>query len=263
MIFFYLIDLILIARLFTTRIDAKLSKKRLVLKFLLIAIGLAIVKAENVFIYLCIGLVVIVFISFLLEKTRINLSKVRLIEIIEISIFLLIICSPSYNLALNSEYLEIINIFLKQHITFFNTITSFQWTKNVILLMGVLLLINESNSFIRYILDLTGISFYDFLKKNSENEIITEKKKELDDTESNNRSGRLIGDVERLIFFTLIYVDQYSAVGFLIAAKAFARFKELDNKNFAEYVLVGTLISLGTALMISLYIKYIVSCLPF
>jgi hypothetical protein len=41
---------------------------------------------------------------------------------------------------------------------------------------------------------------------------------------------------------------QYGAIGFVLAAKAFTRFKALDDRPFAEYVLIGTLLSACLAL---------------
>ena len=38
-----------------------------------------------------------------------------------------------------------------------------------------------------------------------------------------------------------------AAVGFVIAAKTIARFKQLDDRGFAEYYLLGTLASVAVA----------------
>ncbi len=38
-------------------------------------------------------------------------------------------------------------------------------------------------------------------------------------------------------------------IGFILAAKAFARSKELENRSFAEYVLLGTLVSTLIAIL--------------
>lgn len=57
-------------------------------------------------------------------------------------------------------------------------------------------------------------------------------------------AGRLIGILERMFTLTLILLDRWDAVGLLLAAKSLARFKELDERQQAEYYLVGTLVSL-------------------
>ena len=56
--------------------------------------------------------------------------------------------------------------------------------------------------------------------------------------------GRVIGILERLFTLTLILMDQWAALGLLVAAKSLARFKDLEERKLAEYYLVGTLVSL-------------------
>ncbi len=60
-------------------------------------------------------------------------------------------------------------------------------------------------------------------------------------------AGRLIGTIERWLVFTFIIIDQFEAVGFLIAAKSILRFKD-DNSLKTEYVLIGTMLSFGIAI---------------
>src|SRR2546429_1368402 len=55
--------------------------------------------------------------------------------------------------------------------------------------------------------------------------------------------GRAIGALERALALTLVLLGEYSAVGWIIAAKALARFKALEDREFAEYFLIGTLAS--------------------
>lgn len=55
--------------------------------------------------------------------------------------------------------------------------------------------------------------------------------------------GRVIGILERVLLYAFVLQGQYGAIGFILAAKAFTRFKALDDRPFAEYVLIGTLLS--------------------
>jgi hypothetical protein len=55
--------------------------------------------------------------------------------------------------------------------------------------------------------------------------------------------GKYIGLLERAIIVVLVVHGEMTAVGFVLAAKSIARFKQLDDRAFAEYYLVGTLIS--------------------
>lgn len=61
-------------------------------------------------------------------------------------------------------------------------------------------------------------------------------------------AGAWIGVLERLIIFFLVIIGQYEAFGLLIAAKSIIRLKEGDRK-MSEYVLIGTLISISTAIL--------------
>lgn len=64
--------------------------------------------------------------------------------------------------------------------------------------------------------------------------------------------GRLIGILERALVLTLLLVGEWGVVGFVLAAKSIARFEELKRQAFAEYYLIGTLLSvlfaIGTGL---------------
>ena len=45
------------------------------------------------------------------------------------------------------------------------------------------------------------------------------------------------------MYAVIVATAEYSAVAFILAAKGVARFKQLEEREFAEYVLVGTLAS--------------------
>ena len=61
--------------------------------------------------------------------------------------------------------------------------------------------------------------------------------------------GRAIGSLERALALTLVLLGEYGAVGWIIAAKSLARFKALEEREFAEYFLVGTLASFLLAVL--------------
>ena len=66
------------------------------------------------------------------------------------------------------------------------------------------------------------------------------------------RVGVTIGVLERLIVRALVLTGQIAAIGLVIAAKTLARFRQLDDRRFAEYYLVGTLASVTLALATSI-----------
>jgi hypothetical protein len=61
------------------------------------------------------------------------------------------------------------------------------------------------------------------------------------------RIGATIGALERLLIVAFMLTGAVAAVGFVIAAKTIARFKQLDDRGFAEYYLLGTLASVAVA----------------
>lgn len=63
------------------------------------------------------------------------------------------------------------------------------------------------------------------------------------------RIGSWIGILEREIILMLGLLGQYGAIGFVLTAKSLARFKQLENKSFAEKYLVGTLLSAFIAIV--------------
>lgn len=67
--------------------------------------------------------------------------------------------------------------------------------------------------------------------------------------------GRIIGVLERAVALTLLLLGQYGALGFVVAAKALARFRALDDRDFAEYFVIGTLASLLHALLVAVGVR--------
>lgn len=68
------------------------------------------------------------------------------------------------------------------------------------------------------------------------------------------RAGRWIGTIERLMTVVLVMLQQYTAIGFIIAAKSILRYND-SKTGKTEYVLIGTLLSFGIALLIGVGIQ--------
>lgn len=72
-------------------------------------------------------------------------------------------------------------------------------------------------------------------------------------------AGRYIGIFERILVLTFILTNNFSAIGFLIAAKSILRFSdksETGARKQTEYVLIGTLMSFAITILLGLLIKY-------
>ncbi|MGZ5262484.1 MAG: DUF3307 domain-containing protein [Kaistella sp.] len=77
-------------------------------------------------------------------------------------------------------------------------------------------------------------------------------------TESLVNAGKYIGILERLLVFVFIIVNHWEGVGFMIAAKSVFRFSDLaeaKQRKLTEYVLIGTLLSFGIAVITGILVK--------
>ncbi len=82
---------------------------------------------------------------------------------------------------------------------------------------------------------------------------------EIEKDESLENAGKYIGILERLLVFVFIVTQHWEGVGFLIAAKSIFRFSDLTeskDRKLTEYILIGTLLSFGLAIVIALLCNY-------
>lgn len=77
-----------------------------------------------------------------------------------------------------------------------------------------------------------------------------------DQIELNHKSlpnaGKYIGIIERLFVLVFIIIGRWEAIGLLITAKSVFRFNDLkqsNNRKLTEYILIGTLLSFGLAII--------------
>lgn len=81
----------------------------------------------------------------------------------------------------------------------------------------------------------------------------------LDKEKSLPNAGRYIGILERLLVFLFVVLGRWEAIGFLIAAKSVFRFGDLKdsrNRKLTEYILIGTLLSFGIAIVTGILTLY-------
>jgi hypothetical protein len=114
-----------------------------------------------------------------------------------------------------------------------------------LVLFGLLFAANEANLVIRAV--------FDWLRLKPQLRTGVAGALEVDVGEYNR--GRVIGLLERALLYLFVLQGQYGAIGFVLAAKAFTRFKALDDRPFAEYVLVGTLLSACLAVAVGTAVK--------
>ena len=78
------------------------------------------------------------------------------------------------------------------------------------------------------------------------------------ETAPDAKAGTVIGILERIIIAVLVLCGQYGAVGLVLTAKSVARFKQLEDRDFAEKYLIGTLTSLTVALIAAVAVKHVI-----
>ena len=74
-------------------------------------------------------------------------------------------------------------------------------------------------------------------------------------------AGNSIGILERLFVLCFILTGHFEAIGFFLAAKSIFRFgdlKEAKDRKLTEYVLIGTLLSFGIALVVGLAAQHLI-----
>jgi len=77
-------------------------------------------------------------------------------------------------------------------------------------------------------------------------------KTEMEKEDSLQNAGKYIGMLERFLVFVFIATNHWEGVGFLIAAKSIFRFSDLTqakDRKLTEYILIGTLLSFGLAIV--------------
>ncbi|SFN76042.1 Protein of unknown function [Bizionia echini] len=134
------------------------------------------------------------------------------------------------------QILHIVSIFLTYYLYTNTTFTIFEIpTESALLLLTCLLFLTKPVSIIMQAI---------FSKWNIEK--LTKGNESLKD------AGQYIGILERLLVFIFIIMNHWEAVGFLITAKSVFRFgdlKESKHRKLTEYILIGTLISFGIAII--------------
>lgn len=116
-------------------------------------------------------------------------------------------------------------------------------TEWLALLTAALLCLKESNFALRWF---------------SRHHRLIEKVNELDDAPSTD-NGRIIGNLERLLLLLFLWEGAALAATFIVAVKGLARFKKMEeHQAFAEYVIIGTFLSVLLTVLIFKAVKSLI-----
>ncbi|MDZ7720638.1 MAG: hypothetical protein U5K72_17610 [Balneolaceae bacterium] len=226
-IFFSIVNLILISRLRLTMRDDGISGRKdlfwltiiplLILPFLSVNLSWFLLA-----LYLLIRPLVLTF----LERSNNRLNRNRIFTLSANILVIGLLASPLFEMRFAywsetaSEWL--IDIFLMEE-------SFVDWLYFNAVLFGLLMVLNESNIAIRFTLEKLNLA------------PLSNDHHKIDDEQF--QTGRVIGFLERIFVFLFILLNQYTAIGFIIAAKGIVRYPDFGKKSFNEYILIGTLIS--------------------
>lgn len=239
-LFLFILNIILLSRLKLTFKDGGAGRGDII-KIALVPLTVLILLQINLsWFLLLVYLLGYPFLTYYAEtkiqKLNRNRGLILLLHIIVIGIF----CSPLFSLAANTLPEQFFS-FLENVMFPGITIMPADALHVQIMIFGILMVVNEVNIVLRYLLQVLRL------------EALGEESREVDESEYN--TGRVIGLLERIFVFVFVLAGQYTAVGFILAAKGVARFQDFKSRTFAEYVLIGTLISTLLAMIMAFVSK--------
>ena len=249
-IFFYLTVVIFLTRLFFQFRDHPLNKQRTVLKTLLELSGLVLLRFNVSLIFVAVVIVCLNGWNFWLESKSTRLNAIRVITLGTYLLLLAMLSAPAFDVRFNLPLLAIVQENLRQYLGF-HFLNRIAWQKSLLTLWGLLFSLNEANIFIRY--------FFELLKL-APQQANPPEEAPIDMVEYNR--GRIIGFLERILIYFFVLNSHWSAIGFIVAAKGITRFKELEQRSFAEYFLIGTLLSTILAGIIALLVQFLIGSIP-
>ncbi|MBD3223863.1 MAG: hypothetical protein GF313_03990 [Caldithrix sp.] len=178
---------------------------------------------------------------FCWENRSQRINELRLLSLALNLILLSLFFSDRIHLTFNDGVLALLS-----GLKHYSQLWAFMQTINAenagLIILGLLFIINEVNLMIR-----STFSIFDLVPK------MNTEAQQVDRQEYN--AGRVIGILERIIIFIVVLYNQFSVIGFILAAKGITRFRELEKRKFAEYVLIGTLLSSMLALLSALMVR--------
>lgn len=243
--FFYFFNIVLMGRLFFQFRDNPITLKQTAYKIILELAALFIFSLNWWLSVVFLVMVILNLSVYMVENRTHNLKLWRLFLLILNFIIYAFLFSNQTHIHFNQTLLAELSNFESAFILI-SVFKQLDWIRFLIILTGALLVLNEANIFIRYLMESLQTVPQRKLSK---------QKEEIDTREYNR--GRVIGILERILIFYFVLNSYLSAVGFILAAKGITRFKELENREFAEYFLIGTLLSAIISGAIALLIKSI------
>ncbi|MGB4658174.1 MAG: DUF3307 domain-containing protein [Mobilitalea sp.] len=155
----------------------------------------------------------------------------RKMYLIDQAVHLLTLAIAAYIMARNGYQFNLVPVAEE-----FYRITGFELLGNISWIVLVLIIYKPANITIKRMLSMYK----------------PEDKIEEKNGDNDNKAGGFIGFLERIIILFFLLIGQYAAIGLVLTAKSVARYDKISkDKKFAEYYLLGTLLS--TVIVIAAY----------
>jgi hypothetical protein len=243
--FVFLMNVVLLSRLVYIFRDDRLHAGGLFMLLTVQVIGLLAFQPGVAWGVLLVLFVVVALYFHVRERRSTETEGVRLLALGLQMIVLSVFCSPSIGLTFNSTVLSWLTS-LDRFTTLAPVVRGFGGHDNSLVLLGALLVLNEANLLLR--IQLASLRMGPGSVAGGASAASAADRQEYN-------TGRIIGILERVLIYVAALSDQVAAIGLVLAAKGFVRFKELEDRRFAEYVLVGTLLSFSEAVIVALLVK--------
>ena len=246
--FFYMVNVVLASRLVYLFRDGPLTTGGLVFLLSVQTVGLLALQPGISWAVL-LGLLLVTGIALhYLEKRQVLARSLRLVTLAVQIAVLSVFFSPLIGVSFNNDVISFLAGFGRYSILV-SLVERFCRPETGVVLMGGLLVANEANQLLR--LMLGGLRVGPEAAAGKGGDLTPTGRREYN-------TGRVIGILERIIVYIAVMAGQIAAIGFVLAVKGLARFKEMDHRPFAEYVLVGTLLSLLLAVSVAMLVKSLV-----
>lgn len=233
--FFGTLNLILLSRLWLTFKDEGADLKTIIKISLLPFLSLIFVETGVVWFLVLATLLLSPLVMYLAEKNSSNIYRKRGLTLLFHVAILGLIFSFAAETGLNGRMIELV---LDNSLFSAGEISRAQ-----ILLFGGLLVMNEMNIVLRHLMNTLNLA------------PIGKKKSQSNITDQQYNTGRVIGMLERIFIYSFAISGQFAAVGFILTAKGIVRYHDFEDRSFAEYVLIGTLLSALLAMAAALLVK--------
>lgn len=229
------LNLILLSRLWLTFKDDGAEVKTIVKMGLLPLLSLVFIEMGTLWFILLSLLLISPLVMYMTEKSSTGLYRNRTWTLLFHLVALSLVFGFFADMGLNKMTFELMrdNPFFG-----YDEMLTFQ-----LYLFGGLLVMNEMNIVLRYLMYSLNLA------------PIGKKKNQSNITDQQYNTGRVIGMLERIFIYAFALAGQFAAIGFVLTAKGVVRYRDFDDRAFAEYVLIGTLLSALLAMAAALIVN--------